>query len=224
MERLSSPFCSVRRRRASRIPTAWRKAAGAVAAAALLMAAQTAAADESGTFRMLRSYRHSYVTIDHGVESFTGGTLQGTYSIIASSGAPFVDGVHGRSECLVYSRTAADGISPRSAVRERRRRGRPVPRGVDPGARDHRSRRRRRPLGTARRHRSVCGRDRTLCVRDALPGRRLAGHGRRLLVESFVAYLGEWRRARPPCGRRRDETAVATGSSRYATRPPYCFV
>ena len=98
-------------RRASRSPVSWRKAAGTVVAAALLMAAQAAAADESGTFRMLRSYQHSYVTIDHGVESFTGGTLQGTYSIIASSGAPFVDGVHGRSECLVYSRSGAGGIS-----------------------------------------------------------------------------------------------------------------
>ena len=77
----------------------------------LALAAQTVAADEEGTFRMLRSYQHSYITIDHGAESYTGGILRGTDTILASSGGPFVEGAHSRSECLVFSRGTEAGIA-----------------------------------------------------------------------------------------------------------------
>ena len=60
---------------------------------------------------MLRGYQHSYITIDHGDESFTGGILRGTDTISASSGGPFVEGAHSQSECLVFSRSTDVGIS-----------------------------------------------------------------------------------------------------------------
>ena len=86
----------------------WKSVA---AAAVLVLAAHTAVADESGTFQMLRSYQHSYITVDHGSHSFTGGILRGTNTITSSSGGPFVEGAHSRSECLVFSRSSDGGIS-----------------------------------------------------------------------------------------------------------------
>ena len=83
-----------------------------VAAVALLMvAAHTAAADESGSFFMIRSYQHSYITIEHTDASYTGGILKGTQTIIESSGGPFVDGMLSTVECLVFSRSSDDGIA-----------------------------------------------------------------------------------------------------------------
>ena len=83
----------------------------AAALALLIAAAHTAAADESGSFFMTRSYQHSYITIEHADATYTGGILKGTQTVIDSSGGPFVDGMLGTVECLVYSRSSADGIA-----------------------------------------------------------------------------------------------------------------
>lgn len=89
-----------------------RKAArAAVALAALAAAAWTAAAQESGTYRSVSSYHHGYVTIQHEGETFVGGPLTGTMTITESSGGPFEVGANIVSECLVYSRNSADGLS-----------------------------------------------------------------------------------------------------------------
>ena len=86
------------------------KGAVAVLAATMtIVAAQAAFADESGTFRSVRSYHHDYITIDHGGRTFTGGTLKGTSTILDSSGGPFMDGTNSYSECLVFSRSV-DGV------------------------------------------------------------------------------------------------------------------
>ena len=81
------------------------------AAAVLLVAAYTASADESGTFFMLRSYEHSYITVEHSDESYTGGILHGTQTIFDSSGGPFADGMNSTSDCLVFSRSSDAGIA-----------------------------------------------------------------------------------------------------------------
>lgn len=82
----------------------------ALAAALLLMKAQTTFAD-SGSFRSVRSYHHEYITIDHGTESFTGGILRGTKTIVDSSGGPFVAGANSYVVCLAFSRATNDGIA-----------------------------------------------------------------------------------------------------------------
>ncbi len=88
------------------------KAAVTVLAATMtMMAVQAACADESGTYRSIRSFHHDYVTIDHGWQTFTGGMLTGTQTIIESSGGPFVEGASTHTECLVFSRSSDDGIS-----------------------------------------------------------------------------------------------------------------
>ena len=87
-------------------------AAVAVTAMVLALTAQTVVAYEGGTFRMVRSYQHEYVTIDHGSESYTGAILRGTDTITGSSGGPFAENANSQSECLVVSRsTDAGGIS-----------------------------------------------------------------------------------------------------------------
>ena len=89
-----------------------RMTIGIAAAVALLVAgAGTALADESGTFFMLRSYQHSYITVEHSDESYTGGVLKGTQTVLDSSGGPFADGMHSTSECLVFSHSSDAGIT-----------------------------------------------------------------------------------------------------------------
>ena len=83
----------------------------AATVALLIAVAHTAAADESGSFFMIRSYQHSYITIEHSDASYTGGILSGTQTITGSSGGPFVDGMLGTVECLVYARRSDDGIA-----------------------------------------------------------------------------------------------------------------
>ena len=82
----------------------------ALAVTLTMMAAQAVVAEESGSYRSLRSYRHDYITVDHGGRTFTGGTLKGTMTIIESSGGPFVEGANSYSECLGFSRNSVDGI------------------------------------------------------------------------------------------------------------------
>lgn len=82
-----------------------------VVAALLAAAAHTAVANESGTFFMLRSYQHSYITVEHADESYTGGMLHGTQTILDSSGGPFADGMHSTTDCLVFSRSSDAGIA-----------------------------------------------------------------------------------------------------------------
>ena len=77
----------------------------------ILTVAPAAFAQESGSFRSLRSYQHTYITVDHGDRTFTGGMLNGTRTIIESSGGPFAAGAHSVSQCLVFSRSADGGIS-----------------------------------------------------------------------------------------------------------------
>ena len=91
-----------------------RFAKGAVAVLAAMMMtvmAQAAMADESGTFRSLRSYHHDYTTIDHGGRTFTGGMITGTGTVIESSGGPFMEGSNRYSECLVFSSSVDGSLS-----------------------------------------------------------------------------------------------------------------
>ena len=88
-----------------------KTARAALALAAMAAAAWTAAAQDSGTYRSVSSYHHGYVTIEHEGETFVGGPLTGTMTVTESSGGPFEVGANTVSECLVYSRSGADGLS-----------------------------------------------------------------------------------------------------------------
>ncbi len=86
-------------------------AVSVVAATLTILAAQAAYADESGTFRTVKSYHRDYITIDHGGPTFTGGMITGTTTIIESSGGPFMEGANSYSECLVFSSSSDGSLS-----------------------------------------------------------------------------------------------------------------
>lgn len=82
-----------------------------LAGLALVLGAHTGVADESGSFFMIRSYQHTYITVEHGDESYTGGMLHGTQTVLNSTGGPFADGMHSTTDCLVFSRSSDAGIT-----------------------------------------------------------------------------------------------------------------
>ena len=89
-----------------------RRAKLLLPAAALLAvcAAQTAAAEESGSFELIASYVRDYTTVEHAGRTITGGSLHGTASVVATSGGPFPDGADYRITCVVYAKKSDAGI------------------------------------------------------------------------------------------------------------------
>ena len=85
-------------------------AAALVAGAAVTCAAHAATAEESGSVRLIRTYVQDYTTIEHGDARYTGGTLEGSVTILESSGGPFVAGTHERITCVVYVKSTEAGI------------------------------------------------------------------------------------------------------------------
>ena len=76
----------------------------------MLFPACIAAAEESGNFSMIRVQVQDYTTFDHAEGSVVGGTLEGTSTILESSGAPFVKGEHSVSTCVAYVKKSPAGI------------------------------------------------------------------------------------------------------------------
>ncbi|MCY4407419.1 MAG: hypothetical protein OXC15_13710 [Rhodospirillaceae bacterium] len=89
---------------------ATKMAAALVAGAGMLCAAHIAAAEESGSLRIIRTYVQDYTTIDQPGERVTGGTLNGVATILESSGGPFVEGTHDRATCVVYIKRSEAGF------------------------------------------------------------------------------------------------------------------
>ena len=81
----------------------------ALAGLVMLSLAATAAA-ESGTFRSIITYLHSYTTFEFADQTITGGALEGVSTIIESSGGPFVVGAHSRITCMVYAKQSEAGL------------------------------------------------------------------------------------------------------------------
>ena len=90
--------------------SATKMTAALVAGAGMLGAAHIAMAEESGTLRIIRTYVQDYTTIDHAGGSVTGGPLEGTVTVLKSSGGPFVVGTHERITCVVYAKSTEAGI------------------------------------------------------------------------------------------------------------------
>lgn len=73
-------------------------------------AAQTAFAGENGDFKLIVTYVHDYTTLEHAGRTVTAGPLQGTASVVATSGGPFSDGADYRATCVVYVKNPDAGI------------------------------------------------------------------------------------------------------------------
>ena len=63
-------------------------------------------ADDSGSFDMMTIWKQDYHSMNWPEQHFTIGTLEGTSTIMESSGDPFPVGVHHLSTCLVYAKRA----------------------------------------------------------------------------------------------------------------------
>ena len=92
------------------MPSGWRIAAMFVVAAGALFPASIATAEESGSFSMIRVQVQDYTTFDHTGGSVFGGALEGTSTILESSGGPFVEGEHSVSTCVAYGKKSAAGM------------------------------------------------------------------------------------------------------------------
>ena len=89
------------------------KAAVAILTAALwglLFGAQSAVAEESGSFRYVQSVVYTYTTIDHAGGRVTGGSLTGTSTVLESSGEPFAEGSNHLIACVAYGKTTEAGV------------------------------------------------------------------------------------------------------------------
>ena len=75
----------------------------------ILSLAATAAA-ESGTVKMIRVGQHNYTTFEFAGQTITGGGIEGTSTIIESSGGPFVVGEHSRITCIAYAKQDEAGL------------------------------------------------------------------------------------------------------------------
>ena len=84
-------------------------AALAIAAGSLLPNA-IAAAGESGTFSMGRVSIADYKTVEHGDGSAFAGPLEGTSTVVRSSGAPFVEREHSAMRCVAYRKQTDAGM------------------------------------------------------------------------------------------------------------------
>ena len=81
----------------------------ALAGIVVLSLAATVAA-ETGTFRMIRVWQHDYTTFEFAGQMITGGALEGTSTVLGSSGGPFLVGEHGRVTCMVYAKQGEMGL------------------------------------------------------------------------------------------------------------------
>ena len=80
----------------------------ALAGTMILSLAATATA-ETGTFRMTQVELHDYTSFDFAGQTITGGALEGTGTVLDSSGGPFVAGEHSRVTCMVYAKRSGTG-------------------------------------------------------------------------------------------------------------------
>ena len=87
-----------------------RICAALAVAAGGLFSTHTAVAEESGTFTALASLVRDYATIEHAAGTIVGGSSDGTMTVLASSGGPFVAGEHGHVTCVVYGKSSAAGL------------------------------------------------------------------------------------------------------------------
>ena len=101
-------------RTAQWIRRVWASATLALAGVVVLGAVATATA-ETGTFRLIQVELHDYTRFELADQTITGGALEGTSTIIESSGGPFVAGENSRGTCMVYAKRSEAGLELESS-------------------------------------------------------------------------------------------------------------
>lgn len=84
-------------------------------AAAAVCAAQAAGAEKSGSFTSIASLQHDYSTVEHPDGTIFGGPIEGTSTVVESSGGPFAVGRHSHVKCVAYGKRSAAGLDIETA-------------------------------------------------------------------------------------------------------------
>ena len=85
------------------------------AAIGIPCAATSALGQESGSFSAIATYVRDFTTVEHADGAYFGGKLEGSTTILASSGDPFVAGGHGLATCVVFGKRSAAGLDLQTA-------------------------------------------------------------------------------------------------------------
>ena len=89
--------------------------AAMLAVLGMICATPGALAQESGSFSVIATYVRDFTSIEHADGVYFGGSMEGSTTTLASSGAPFVEGEHSLSKCVVFGKRAAAGLDLRTA-------------------------------------------------------------------------------------------------------------
>ena len=92
-----------------------RIAAAMAAALGVLCAAPSTLAGESGSFSAIATYVRDFTTVEHADGTYFGGSLEGSTTVLASSGDPFAAGGHSLSTCVVFGKRSAAGLDLKTA-------------------------------------------------------------------------------------------------------------
>ena len=72
-------------------------------------------AEESGSLSLIATFVRDYTTLEHAEGTFFGGSLQGTSTVLTSSGGPFVEGEHSLVTCLAYGKRSPSSVELETA-------------------------------------------------------------------------------------------------------------
>ena len=91
--------------------TFFRGIAVALAASAgISLTAHDVLAQQSGSFKAIANYVRHFSTLEHAEKTVFSGMLEGSVTILESSGGPFAAGRHSTSKCLAYGKRSAAGM------------------------------------------------------------------------------------------------------------------
>ena len=85
------------------------------AGAGILWAPPEVSAQGSGSLSLIATFVRDYTTLEHADGTYFGGSLQGTSTVLTSSGGPFVEGEHSLVTCLNYGKRSASGVDLETA-------------------------------------------------------------------------------------------------------------
>ena len=89
----------------------------AAALTSLVFGAGAAVAEENGSFRLFQSFVRDYTVIEHVGETITGGSVEGTSTVLQSSGGPFVEEATHLMTCVTYAKTSETDVDIRGGCR-----------------------------------------------------------------------------------------------------------
>jgi len=92
-----------------RFPCQWKAAGLSLTALAAFTLSCPALAQSEGSFSSVTGYTYDYTRIQHGNATFTAGSLDGTTTVVSSSGSLFPEGQSLLRSCVIFSEEQPGG-------------------------------------------------------------------------------------------------------------------